>query len=117
MAIQIATTRQTLADAYKGTGTWFGLATGNPGTSATPANEATGGGYARVQLTWVSGSGGSLTTSASATISAAAGTYTYAILASAATTGAANMVDNCSITSTTLSAAGQIVLTPTFTLT
>jgi hypothetical protein len=29
--------------------------------------------------------------------------------------GTANMLDNCAITSTVLSATGQIVLTPTFT--
>lgn len=114
MAIQIAATRQVLADAYKGVGTYFGLATGNPGTTATPANEATGGGYTRVATTWSSGTGGVVNGTA-VTISAAAGTYTHALLASAVSGN--NMVDNCTITSTVLSAAGQIVLTPTFTIT
>jgi hypothetical protein len=112
MAIAIAATRQALANTYATQGTYLGLTTGAPGTTSTPANEATGGGYARVATTWTAGSGGVQNGSAT-TINAAAGTYTYAILCSAAT--GATMVDNAAITSTTLSAAGQIVLTPTYT--
>lgn len=111
MAIAVATSRQALADTYKTLGTYFNCATGNPGTSATPANEASGGGNARVATSWTSGSGGALTGSA-VIITLAAGTYTYAILASGSS--GANQVDNCAITSTTLSGAGQIVLTPSF---
>ena len=60
MAIAVATTRQALADAYKTLGTWIGTATGNPGTTATPASESAGGspGYARKQTTWSSSTGG-----------------------------------------------------------
>lgn len=112
MAIAIATTRQSLAAQYASLGAFLGLATAAPGTTATPANEATGGGYARVATTWTAGAGGVENGSAT-TINAAAGTYTYAILCSAAT--GANMIDNAAITSTVLSAAGQIVLTPTYT--
>jgi hypothetical protein len=112
MAIAIATSRQALADAYKVLGTFFGLATASPGTTATPSNEATGGGYARVATTWTSSTGGVVNGSA-VTINAAAGTYTFCLLASAGS--GANMVDNAAITSTVLSATGQIVLTPSFT--
>lgn len=114
MPIAVATSRQALANSYATLGTWLNCTTGNPGTSATPANEATGGGNARKQTTWSSGSGGVLTATA-VTIDLAAGTYTHALLASAATGN--TMVDNCAITSTTLSATGQIVLTPSFALT
>lgn len=114
MAIAVATSRQALADAYKVLGTWLNCCTGDPGTTATPANEATGGGNARKQTTWTSGAGGALTATA-VTIDLAAGTYTYALLASASS--GATMVDKCTITSTTLSATGQIVLTPSFALT
>lgn len=111
MAIAVATSRQALADAYKALGTYFNCATGDPGTSASPANEATGGGNARVATSWTSGSGGALTGSA-VIITLAAATYTHALLASASSGN--NMVDKCAITSTTLSGAGQIVLTPSF---
>ena len=118
MAIAIATTRQALADAYKALGSWIGLAVGNPGTSATPANEATGGSpaYARKQTTWTSSTGGVVNGSA-VTIDVAAGTYTHIILASAATTGAANQIDNADVTDVVMSAQGQIVVTPTYTQT
>lgn len=109
-------TLNTLCTDYTGLGNWIGLATGAPGTTATPANEATGGGYARLQTSWSSSASGSSSGTA-VTISVASGTYTYMILASASTTGAANQVDNCSITSVTMSASGQIVVTPTFTQT
>jgi len=112
MAIAIATTRQNLADRYATLGTFFGLATGNPGTTTTPANEASGGSYARVATTWSSGSGGVVNGTA-VTINANAGTYTHTPLCSAGS--GANMIDWAAITSTVLSAAGQIVLTPTYT--
>lgn len=114
MAIAIAATRQALANAYYALGNYVGLATGNPGTSATPANELSGGSYARVATTWSAGSGG-VANGTAVTINSPAATITYALLASAATTGAANMIDNCSITSTTLSSAGQVIVTPTYT--
>lgn len=112
MAIAIATTRQNLADRYGTLGTFFGLATGNPGSTTTPANEASGGGYTRVATTWSSGAGG-VENGTAVTVNANAGTYTFTTLCSAAS--GANQIDNAAITSTVLSAAGQIVLTPTFT--
>jgi hypothetical protein len=112
MAIAIGATRQALATYYGTQGAYFGLATGSPGTTSTPANEASGGSYARVATTWSNGSNGVINGSA-VTISANAGTYTYAILCS--TGSGTSQIDNAAITSTVLSAAGQIVLTPTFT--
>lgn len=114
MAIAVATTRQALADQYKTLGTWVGLATNDPGTSATPSNEATGGGYARKQTTWTSSTGGVVNGSA-VTIDCAAGTYTHIILASASS--GANMVDKADVTDVVMSAAGQVVVTPTYTQT
>jgi hypothetical protein len=117
--VACSATQNTLANDYTALGTWLGLATGAPGATATPANEATGGGYVRLQTTWGSAgqSSGSATSSGTAqTLSVAAGTYTYMILASASTTGAANQIDNATITSIALGASGQIVLTPLFTL-
>jgi hypothetical protein len=118
MAIAIGTTRQTLANAYAGAGTWIGLATGNPGTSATPSNEATGGSpaYARKQTTWTPSTGG-VTNGSAVTIDCAAATYTHIILASAATVATTNQIDNADVTDVVMSAQGQIVVTPTYTQT
>lgn len=117
--VACSATQNTLANDYTALGNWLGLATGAPGNTATPSNEATGGGYVRLQTSWSAAaqSSGSATSSGTAqTLSVAAGTYTFMLLASASTTGAANMIDNASITSIALGASGQIVLTPTFTL-
>ena len=116
MAIQIVGTRNSLVTSYIGIGTWLGLATGNPGTTTTPSNEATGGSpaYARKQTTWGAASA-SASTGSAVTIDVAAGTYVWAILASAVTLASANQTDNCAITSTVLGAQGQVILTPSFT--
>lgn len=115
--VACSATQNTLCADYIALGSWLGLATGAPGATATPANEASGGSYVRLQTTWgaVGQSSSSATASGTAqTLSVAAGTYTYMILASASTTGVANMIDNASITSIALASAGSIVLTPTF---
>lgn len=114
MAIAVATTRQALADAYKALGAFVGLATADPGTSATPANEATGGSYARVATTWTSATGGVVNGSA-VTINCAAATYTHSFIANGLSSN--TQIDHCAITSTTLSAPGQIIVTPTITIT
>lgn len=116
MAIRILGTRNTLVTSYIGVGTWCGLATGDPGATTTPSNEATGGSpaYARKQTTWGSASA-SASTGTAVTIDVNSGTYTWAILASAVTLASANQTDNCSITSTVLGAQGQIILTPSYT--
>ena len=112
MPIAIPATRQALANTYASQGTYVGLATGAPGNTSAPANEASGGSYARIATTWTAGTAGTQTGSA-VTISVAAGTYTYGILCSSATGN--TMVDNAAISSTTLGTAGTIVLTPNFT--
>ena len=115
-------TQNTLAGDYTALGNWVGLATGAPGSTATASNEASGGApaYARVQGAWgaaaISGASSTAQFTAGVTINVNSGTYTYAILASASTATAANMFDNCSITSVTMSAQGQIVVTPAFSL-
>jgi hypothetical protein len=116
MAIAVATTRQTLANTYATVGTWIGVCTGDPGTSSVPANEASGGSpaYARKQTTWTAGAGGVQNGSA-VTIDTAAATYTYILLASAAS--GSTMVDKAAITSVVMSAQGQLVVTPTYTQT
>lgn len=116
MAIAVATTRQSLADQYKTLGTWIGVCTGDPGTTSTPANEATGGSpaYARKATTWSSSTGGVVNGTA-VTIDVAAATYTYVLLASGSSGN--NMIDKAAVTSVVMSAQGQIVVTPTYTQT
>lgn len=118
MAIAVGTTRQNLADRYATLGTWIGTATGSPGTSATPANESTGGSpaYARKQTTWSSSTGGTVNGTA-VTIDVPASTITHILLASAATVGTTNMIDTSDVTDIVFSSQGQAVVTPTFTIT
>jgi hypothetical protein len=116
MPIAVAATRQSLANQYGTLGSWVGLATADPGTTATPSSEATGGSpaYARKQTTWSAGTGGVITGSA-VTIDVPAGTYAFILLASAAS--GANMIDKADITDVVMSNQGQVVVTPTYTQT
>lgn len=109
-------TLNSLAAAYAGYGSWVGLATGAPGTTSTPANEASGGSpaYARKNTTWSAGSTG-VQNGTAVTIDVAAATYTYVLLAS--NSSGNNMTDNATITSVVMGAQGQIVVTPTYTQT
>jgi len=118
MAIAIGATKTSLAASYVALGTWIGLATGSPGSTTTPANEATGGSpaSARNQTSWSAGAAG-VPTGTAQTIDVAAGTYSWMILASAATTGTTNGVDYSDITDVVMGAQGQIVVTPTLTIT
>jgi hypothetical protein len=110
--VRIDTTRQKLAEAYAGLGTYFGLAPEDPGDSATPADEAVGGGYARVATTWSAGAAG-VQNGTACIINAAGGTYGYAILC--ADDSGPTMIDNAKIAGAMLPSDGQIVLTPTYT--
>jgi hypothetical protein len=105
-----------LAASYAALGTHIGLATGSPGSSTTPTNEVTGGSpaYARQTTTWSAGSTG-VQGGTAVTIDSPAATITYVIVCSS--TSGNNMVDNVSVTSVTLSAQGQVVVTPTYTQT
>lgn len=121
MAIQLAATRESQATHYGTLGTFLGACTGSPGTSPTPTNEAATTGtpvYARVATTWGAATDNGTTAQIVGTacvLNVIAATYTFALLASAGTLASANQVDNCAITSTVLSAQGQLVLTPTYT--
>lgn len=118
MAIQLATTRQTVCNAYVALGTWIGTATGSPGTTSTPSNESTGGSpaYARKQTTWTPSSGG-VNNGSAVTIDVPASTIAYILLASAATVGAGNMIDWSDVTDIVFSAQGQAVVSPVMTVT
>ena len=77
-------THQAASNAVSALGSYISLHTGDPST--TGANEATGGGYARVQTTWTAGSTGTNTGSV-VNISCAAGTYTQGGIWSAGSSG------------------------------
>jgi hypothetical protein len=112
--MNVTATKNTLVDAFAALGAHIGLATGSPGASATPANEATGGSYARVATTWGAAASG-LRTGTAVIINAAAGTYTHGFIASAASGN--NQIDNAALSpNIVLNAAGQIVVTPTLTI-
>jgi hypothetical protein len=114
MAIAVATTRQLMANYYVTLGTWVGVCTGDPGTTNTPVNEATGGTppYARLQTTFTSGTGG-VSNGSACNVNLAAGTYNYILLASAVS--GATMIDKAAVTPNTLSTQGVLVVTPVFT--
>ena len=118
MAIQLATTRQSVCNSYVALGTWIGTATASPGTTATPSNESAGGSpsYARKSTSWTPSSGG-VNTGSAVTIDVPASTIAFILLASAATVGAANMIDWSDVTDIVFSAQGQAVVTPTMTVT
>jgi hypothetical protein len=112
MAIRIDTTRQSLADAYAMLGTFFGLATDDPGTTAAPVHEASGGSYARVATTWTSGAAG-VETGSACIVNVNPGTYTFVILCKTATGD--TMIDNSAMTTTFLNGPGTIILNPAYT--
>ena len=114
MAIAVTATRETLAAAYAGAGTWISLHTASPST--TGANEATGGSpaYARKQTTWTPGASDGVTTGSQVTFDVPAGTYTHVGIWSAATAG--TFIDAYDIpVDVVMGAQGQIQVTPTYT--
>ena len=111
--VALTTTRQVLADAWKALGVYVGASTTNSGAAATPAGEISGGGYARVATTWSSsGTGG--VTGTQVLISVPAITAVWGFVAVSA---GGNQFDNADITDTAFSTPGQLVLTPSFTVT
>lgn len=113
MAGMTASAKETAALAVTALGAWISLHTADPGTTGT--SEATGGSpaYARKQTTWTGGSSDGVVTGSQVTIDVPAGTYTYMGLWTAASGG--TYLGSVVITSTTLGAQGQILVTPTFT--
>lgn len=107
-------THKASADAVAALGNWVGVFTGDAGT--TGANEATGGGYARKQTTFATGSmsGGLwVRTGSQVTIPVAAGTYEQGGYFSAETSGSFVGSDNFAGGSVTVSGTGaSILLTP-----
>ncbi|MDH6283242.1 phage tail fiber protein [Prescottella agglutinans] len=113
MALDVANTREQLA-IYLGTlGSWISLHTADPTT--TGGSEASGSGYARVQTTWTGAAVDGTATGSAVTINVPPGTFAWAGVWSVGGTGG-NFIAKIALNSTTLSAAGQIIVTPTLTI-
>ena len=106
----VTATADMLVIDYSAMGNWISLHTGNPGSTSTPANEASGGSpaYARQATTWTVA--GSTATGSSVTFNVPAGTYSYMGLCSAST--GSNMVDWSPISPQVISTQSTITITP-----
>lgn len=108
-----AATLNNMAAHYASLGAAVGVATANPGATATPIHEATGGtpAYVRRTCVWSADVTG-VQVAAEVTVDVPPGRYTYMILASA-TTGN-NQIDNCSMSTIVVPRQGTIVVAPTY---
>jgi hypothetical protein len=106
----VAATADVIVTDYKALGNWISLHNGNPGSTSTPANEASGGSpaYARQSTTWTVA--GSTATGSSVTFNVPAGTYSYMGLCSASSGN--TMVDWAPITPQVITAQNTITITP-----
>src|SRR5580693_2759897 len=104
----VSTTLQSLISYYTGLANWLGMATGNPGSSGTPANEASGGSpaYTRQATTW--NVTGSTALGTPVIFNAPAGTFGYMLLCSGSS--GANMVDWSPFTPQVISAQTTITI-------
>ncbi len=113
MTIRIDATRTALTETYVQLGAFFGLATDDPGSDAQPINEPPSDDtntYQRAPSNLALSDPGDAV--GQCIIHADPGTYTFAILCTAASGD--NMIDNCPIASITLTGAGHIVLDATY---
>lgn len=96
-----------------GLGNWIGLATGNPGNTNSPANEATGGSpvYTRQETDWVIS--GSTAIGSPVTFNVGPGTYNYMLMCSASS--GTNMVDWVPITPQVAQVQTTVTITPLYT--
>lgn len=115
MAIQTATMKNTLADAYKGAAAFFALYSTVPG--ATAGTELTGGApaYARKAPAWGASANGVVTATAMVFDVASGSTVAGAGVHTAVTAG--TYLDGNSLPSQAFSSQGTYSLTPTYTQT
>lgn len=114
MAIAVVATRNGMATYYGATyAGYFGLATADPGTSATPSSEVSGGSpaYARKAITWGTAASSTITAT-SVTFDSPAATITHVFAATASTGNV--MTDKAAVTSVVLSTQGQVVVTGSY---
>lgn len=112
----ITARKQALADVWKGYGNFFGVCTGAPGDTTTPANEAVYTSGNRVASTFTSNADGTVDGSAVIlNVPGAPTTYTHGTQCSAAT-GATQIAWGVLTPNIILNSAGQIVITPKLTV-
>lgn len=107
--------KETAALAVTATGAYISLHTADPGTTGT--SEATGGSpaYARKLTTWTGGASDGSVPGSQVTFDAPAGTYTHIGIWSASTAG--TFVAGFALSSSAiLSGQGQVLVTPTVTV-
>ena len=104
-------TKEAAALGVSALGGWISVHTADPGT--TGASEATGGGYARKQTTWTGGASDGTVTGSDVTIDLAAASYTDAGVWTASSGG--TFIGPLAMTDITLSATGQLVISPVWT--
>lgn len=109
----ITARKQALADVWKGYGAYFGVCTGAPGDTTTPANEAAYTSGNRVASTFSSNTDGTVSgTAVILNVPGAPTTYTHGTQCSAAT-GATQVAWGVLTPNIVLNANGQVVITPT----
>jgi hypothetical protein len=106
----VSATANTVVTDYTDLGNYISLHTGNPGSTSTPANEATGGSpaYARKATTWTVS--GAQATGSAVTFNVPAGTYSYMGVCSGSSGN--NLVDWGPITPQVVASQTTITLTP-----
>jgi hypothetical protein len=108
--VNVSSTAQNLSNDYAGMGAWIGLATDDPGSTSTPANEVTADGYTRQKTTWTPGDAG-VNQGSPVTFTLPSGAYPFMILCK----DDGDMIDNCKINGdATLNSDGEIVVIPTY---
>jgi hypothetical protein len=117
VAITITAQRQAVANAY-GTAAPYGvLFNGVPATTGAATNELSGGGYARLAMSWGAATAAtpSVITSTAAAFSVASGaTVDHAGVAASSTAGTADIRDAAAVTSQAFASAGTYTLTATY---
>ena len=111
MAISQGSTREALAQAYTGLGSWIAVYT-DPGTT-----EASGGGYTRVQTTWSGGTpDDGVYVGSQVEINLPAGDYSHVGIFTAQTGG--TLVDKKALSEvrTLQGDGGKLLITPTVTI-
>lgn len=106
----VTSTADTMIADYSGLGSWLGLCTASPGSTAAPSNEASGGSpaYARQETSWTVS--GPTAIGSVVTFNVPAGTYSFMILCSAQTGN--SMVDWCPIPPQVAGSQTTITITP-----
>jgi hypothetical protein len=108
--VNVTATADLLIADYVGLGQWIGLATGQPGSTNAPANEAVGGSppYTRQETVWTTT--GATSIGSPVTFNVGPGTYSFMLMCSGSS--GSNMVDWVPITPQVTGVQTTITITP-----